>query len=103
MKWADPQFSERLGTSLSVPSPLLSAEALAKADAGEGEGQGEGCHTVGRFGSSAWETGAPLPAVGTRQAPSPGLPLSPALPRKGGGSAVCVGLADTNLAIEAIP
>ncbi|MET4197619.1 hypothetical protein ABIA95_001609 [Bradyrhizobium sp. LA8.1] len=91
MKWGDPQFSERLGTSLSVPSPLA------------GEGQGEGCGTVGRFGSSAGEASALLLAVNASKASLPGLPLSPALPRKGGGSAVCVGLADTNLAIEATP
>ncbi|MET4391102.1 hypothetical protein ABIB73_006889 [Bradyrhizobium sp. F1.4.3] len=40
MRRPDPQFSKRLDSALSVPSPLLSAEALAKADAGEGKGGG---------------------------------------------------------------
>jgi len=81
----DPQLSKRLGSALSVPSPLLSAEALAKADAGEG--QGEGCGTARSMGSSSWEAAALLRTICPKQTSLPGLPPSPTLPRKGGGSA----------------
>jgi hypothetical protein len=59
------QLFARLDTNLSVPSPLA------------GEGQGEGCHatcSLGWTSSNASRTLFPEP------------PLSPALPRKGGGS-----------------
>jgi len=77
----DPQLSKWLGAGLSVPSPLA------------GEGQGGGCHTAYSLGSIAEKAGILLRAVRTQHASLPGLPPSPALPRKGGGSAVCLGQA----------
>ena len=58
-----------LAAVLTVPSPLA------------GEGQGEGCHTTRSLGWAAKLTflSHTLPVA---------LPLSPALPRKGGGSAL---------------
>ncbi|MGY4232742.1 heme ABC exporter ATP-binding subunit CcmA [Bradyrhizobium sp. USDA 4449] len=67
----DPQLFERLSAAFSVPSPLVGK--------GQGGGRRTGTLTVERSSSL-------LPS-----APFPGLPLSPALPHKGGGSAVCPG------------
>jgi len=63
-----PLVGLRHAITLSVPSPLA------------GEGQGEGCHTTCSLNWTSRNTRTP-------QTPFPGPPLSPALPRKGGGSA----------------
>jgi hypothetical protein len=56
---------------LSVPSPLV------------GEGQAGGCHTARPIDlRREWLRHFPTPPAG--------LPLSPALPHKGGGSALCL-------------
>jgi hypothetical protein len=69
------QLFARLDTNLSVPSPLAGSEASEA----RSRGQGEGCHTTRSLGwtSDNWCTS---------RTPFAEPPLSPALPRKGGGS-----------------
>ncbi|TWB93680.1 hypothetical protein FBZ93_110286 [Bradyrhizobium macuxiense] len=72
-------YLSTLRTGLSVPSPLA------------GEGQGEGCHTTGSVIFEREDNARPrLQARLPKHASRPGPPLSPTLPRKGGGSAPVV-------------
>jgi len=68
----------RLVAGLSVPSPLV------------GEGQGGGRHTARSLVLSGDDSHLRLLKKRFHQTPFPGLPLSPALPHKGGGSALCL-------------
>ena len=73
---ASEQYLLPLGADSSVPSPLA------------GEGQGGGCHTARGplFGD---DIDCLLARERFRLPPFAGLPLSPTLPHKGGGSELC--------------
>ena len=70
-------------SALTVPSPLLSAEARLRAKADVGAGQGGGYHTTR---SIDVRLAAGLRELRSHQTSRPGLPPSPTLPHKGGGS-----------------
>jgi hypothetical protein len=71
--------------ALSVPSPLVGSEASEA----RFRGQGGGCRTARSFSLSSASLHVRSPKARSRRTPFPGLPPSPALPHKGGGSETC--------------
>jgi hypothetical protein len=76
--FAELLISRGQGGSLSVPSPLV------------GEGQGGGCHATRSIRSNLNNATQRLPSRRFNKTSHLGLPPSPTLPHKGGGSAVCL-------------
>ncbi|MGY3441776.1 hypothetical protein ACVW17_001777 [Bradyrhizobium sp. USDA 4473] len=89
----NPLYFSTLSSGLSVPSPLAGEgigrlwRPLTERTPKQSFGYGAGCHTTDSIDVRFNDARPRLRKQHSQQSSRPGPPLSPALPRKGGGSA----------------